>query len=297
MFMFLSIKRAIRHMRLKATAITLVLCLGGLFSASLPAAAQVREKPLWELGAGVGYISIPDYLGSDESRNYILPYPFVIYRGRIFRAEDNVATGRFFNNEIITVETSFYGSVPVSSDDNEAREGMPDLDPTFELGPSLKIKLFSSADKTFKLDLNLPTRMVFSTDFKSIGYEGLIFCPRLTMAKEDLFPGTGIDLGISAGPTFANRKYHRYFYEVAPEYTTPTRKAYTPTGGYTGTSFLVSMGKRISPFFFRAFFSIDYLHGTDFKDSPLVREKSSLMGGFSLTWIFRTSEETVVVED
>ncbi len=59
------------------TAILLVLCI------LLPQSAGSEEKPLWELGIGTGILRMPDYRGSDESRWYLLPYPYVIYRGHL----------------------------------------------------------------------------------------------------------------------------------------------------------------------------------------------------------------------
>ena len=39
--------------------------------AAAPAAAE--EPPLWELGAGVAALALPDYRGADEGRGYLLP--------------------------------------------------------------------------------------------------------------------------------------------------------------------------------------------------------------------------------
>ncbi|MFZ1980807.1 MAG: hypothetical protein WAU61_05820, partial [Smithella sp.] len=51
------------------------------FSFLLPGSEICEEKPLWELGVGLGLLQMPDYRGSDENRLYVLPYPYVIYRG------------------------------------------------------------------------------------------------------------------------------------------------------------------------------------------------------------------------
>ncbi len=51
-------------------------------------------------------------------------------------------------------------------------------------------------------------------------YEGLVFSPRLNFEKGDVIPGTGLYLGVSTGPMFADRGYHNYFYEVEPAYAT-----------------------------------------------------------------------------
>jgi outer membrane scaffolding protein for murein synthesis (MipA/OmpV family) len=256
--------------------------------------AHAQEKPLWELGAGVSYIRLPDYRGAGQSRNYVLPYPYAVYRGGFLRVEDNGISGRLFTSDRVTLDTSLYGSVPVRSKDNDAREGMPDLDPTFEMGPAIKIKLFTSDDRALKTTLTFPLRFVFSTDFTSVRYQGMVFSPRLNLDKEDLIPGTGVDLWVSAGPIFADRKYHDYFYEVDPKYATPVRPAYSAGSGYSGSSVLVSFGKKMEPFIFHIFVSADFLRGSIIEDSPLVRKKTSLMAGCSLSWVFMTSKEMVI---
>jgi len=53
----------------------------------LPNCAVCAEKPLWELGVGLAVIQMPDYPGADESRTYVLPYPYFIYRGDILKIE------------------------------------------------------------------------------------------------------------------------------------------------------------------------------------------------------------------
>ena len=53
--------------------------------AMLPLAAQAvaEDKPLWEFGLGAASLSFPAYRGSDQRRNFLLPVPYVIYRGEV----------------------------------------------------------------------------------------------------------------------------------------------------------------------------------------------------------------------
>jgi len=67
--------------------------------------------------------------------------------------------------------------VPVKSADNRARQGMPDLDPTLEIGPSLNLFLLHSELKKTYLDLRLPVRPVIDINAKYLGY---VFQPQLT---------------------------------------------------------------------------------------------------------------------
>jgi len=262
----------------------------------LPLQSFGAEKPLWELGVGAGFLMMPDYRGSNETRAYLLPFPYAVYRGGILRLEDKRISGRIFKTDRVTLDASGYGAVPVRSDDNDARAGMPDLDPTFEFGPALRIKLLDSIENRYKLSVALPIRAVFSTDFSSVRYEGLVFSPRLNFEKGDIIPGTGLYLGVSTGPMFADRGYHNYFYEVEPAYARGNRPAYTPNAGYSGSTLTVGLGKNYNQFIFHSFVSADFLQGAAFEGSPLVKTKTSWMGGFSVTWVFLKSEKKVTDE-
>lgn len=259
----------------------------------VPAGAQGAEKPLWEVGVGVAALRLPDYRGSDVYHNYLLPYPYLIYRGDILRVERERITGRIFETDRVLLDVSLFGSVPVKNDDNPDRRGMSDLDPTFEVGPSLDITLWEGRQQGYKVKLSLPIRAAFSTDFTSVRHEGWVFHPRLNFEKSDIIPGSGVNLGLSAGPMFADRGYHRYFYTVDAAYATAARPAYDAGGGYSGTSVSAGLNKKWDPLVLNAFVSWDYLKGAVFADSPLVKTESSWMCGFSVSWIFWKSSRMV----
>ncbi len=258
-----------------------------------PQSAESVEKPQWELGIGSGFIMMPDYRGSDEVRPYFLPFPYLVYRGGVLRLEDKRIAARLFRTDRFTLDASGYGAVPVRSKNNDAREGMPDLDATFEFGPALRVKLLRSIEHRYDLSLTLPLRAVFSTDFYTVRHEGFVFSPRLNFVKGDVIPGTGLYLGLSTGPMFADSGYHDFFYEVEPVYATFKRPAYSPAAGYSGTTLTLGLGKNYKQLIFGAFISADFLQGTAFEQSPLVKRETSLMGGMTVTWVFMKSEKTV----
>jgi outer membrane scaffolding protein for murein synthesis (MipA/OmpV family) len=254
------------------------------------------EKPLWELGVGLGLLQMPDYRGSDENRLYLLPYPYLVYRGDILKVDEQRISGQIFKTDRILLDFSGFGAVPVKSSNNSARTGMQDLDPTFELGPALRIKLWESKEDKFKLDLTFPVRAFFSTNFSSVSREGWVFSPRVNFVKDDLIPDTGLNMGISVGPMFADSGYHAYFYTVEPAYATSERPAYSAGGGYSGSTLTVGFGKEFNQFIVNAFVSADFLQGASFENSPLVKRETSFMSGISVSWIFFKSEKTVTVE-
>jgi outer membrane protein len=265
----------------------------GLLVFLSPVRALCEEKPLWELGAGVAALQMPDYRGSDHNRRYLLPYPYFVYRGDVLRVERERISGRIFETDRVLLDISFNGGVPVKSSDNPDRRGMADLDPTFEVGPSLTILLLEDRQDRYKLKLTVPVRAAFSTDFSSVHHEGWVFHPRLSFEKADMIPGFGVNVGLSAGPMFADQGYHRYYYTVDPAFATSSRAPYDAGGGYSGSTFTVGLNKALNPFILNAFVSLDYLKGAVFEESSLVKTQSSWMCGFTVSWIFLKSSERV----
>jgi outer membrane protein len=263
---------------------------------SLPNIAAGEEKPLWELGAGLALLQLPDYRGSDRNRIYLLPYPYFIYRGDILKVDRERVSGRIFKTDAVLLDISFFGHPPVKSSGNDTRSGMPDLDPTFELGPSLNITLLENRQDRYKLNLALPARAVFSTDFHSLRHEGWVFSPRLSLEKADFIAGTGLNLGVSAGPLFADRGYNSYYYSVDPAYATASRPAYDAGAGYAGSSITLGLNKGYKELVFSAFVSVTFLQGAVFEDSPLVKSSYSVMSGIAVSWIFLKSAKSVPAE-
>src|SRR4051794_27411025 len=91
--------------------------------------AAAQDLPLWELGAGVAYAYLPDYRGSDQYRNYLFPIPYFVYRGETQRVDRRGARTELFTGRNVSLNISASLSAPGRSEGNEARAGMPNLDP------------------------------------------------------------------------------------------------------------------------------------------------------------------------
>jgi outer membrane scaffolding protein for murein synthesis (MipA/OmpV family) len=170
---------------------------------------------------------------------------------------------------------------------------MPDLDPTLELGPSLNISLYRSAGDRASLELRMPLRAVVASDFTHASYQGVLFQPHVNLDVRGVFPGPGWNMGLLAGPLFADRRYHQYFYSVEPQFATPGRPAYEARGGYSGMQFIGSVSKRFQNYWVGAFVKADSLHGAAFEDSPLVKKKAAYTGGFAVAYVFAVSSRRV----
>jgi outer membrane scaffolding protein for murein synthesis (MipA/OmpV family) len=271
--------------------LTLVALLLAGFSAGHACAA---EKPLWELGLGMSALSFPDYRGSDESSLYAIPFPYVVYRGTFLKADRNGIRGTFFDSDRIELNVSVGASLPVKSDDNQARQGMPDLQPTVEIGPSLDLHLWRTHDRRATLDLRLPVRTAVTVQdgMHDIGW---VFSPRLNLDIVDVGGLAGWNMGLLAGPMVGSERNHDYFYSVAPQYATANRPAFDAKGGYAGSQFLISVSKRYPKYWLGAFARWDSLKGAAFADSPLVRSENYFAAGVGIAWILGESSTRVEV--
>ena len=258
--------------------------------------AGAKDLPLWEVGLGVGALAFPDYRGSDESRGYLLPVPYVVYRGEFLKADRNGIRGLLFDSDRVEFNLSLSASQPVSSRRNDARDGMPDLKPSIEFGPSLDLTLWRTDDRRTRLDLRLPVRAAFSIESnpRSLGW---IASPRINLDIEDVAGLPGWNLGVLAGPIYATRRQHEYFYSVAPRFATAERPAYRASGGYSGTQFLAAVSKRFPGYWVGGFARYDTLNGAAFEDSPLTRRKHAAFAGVAIAWIIGESATRVDADE
>jgi outer membrane scaffolding protein for murein synthesis (MipA/OmpV family) len=247
------------------------------------APAQAEPLPLWEVGAGAAVIDFPHYRGSDQRRTYVLPLPYLIYRGEFLRSDRGQVRGLFFESERVELHASISGSIPVDSDDNKARRGMPDLDPTFEIGPSLNVHLLRASQGRTSLDLRLPVRTVVATDFSSFHNKGWVFQPQLNVDLRDTALGPGWKLGLAAGPLYGDKRYHNTYYGVEERFATAQRPAYRAQGGYAGVQVLAAASRRFTHWWVGGFARWDTLSGAVFEDSPLVRQKHAFAVGIAVT--------------
>ncbi len=266
-------------------------------SCVIPGAAGGVELPQWELGAGIGVLSIPDYRGSDQERLYVFPIPYIVYRGDVLKVDRRAVRGVFYKSERFEVDTSFSGSPPARSSQNGARQGMPDLDAALEAGPSVKITLAETPDATFKSQLQLPLRAVIATDFTYLRSAGLVFNPRLNFDWGWGRTERRWSAGFAIGPVFADTRNYQYYYEVPPLYATPARPAYRPHGGYGGMQLALAATMRLGKVWVGAFSRIDSLHGARFEDSPLVKTRWSVSTGIAVSWVFGTSDVMVRTDE
>jgi outer membrane protein len=228
-----------------------------LFSAA-SAHAQERTLPLWEAGIGAAFFSTPAYPGADDRSNRGLALPYLLYRGKILRADQNGVGARLLNTDKVEFDIGFSGALPAHSDDVDARRGMPDLGTLVEFGPRVKYK-FADLGEHGRLRAELPLRAVIEA-------RG----------------------GLRA--VFGDRRVNRYFYEVAPQYATAERPAYQADGGLLLVRTGVSGTWRLNPDLrLFGFVRLESYSGAANEDSPLMRKSTAASVGMGFAWTFARS--------
>ncbi len=265
--------------------------LGFLLPLSVAAAAALAsgvvraDQPLWELGLGVGGLRLPHYRGSDQSRSWLLPVPYVVYRGAIFKADREGTRAVLLDTERFDFDLSLSASAPTSND-NIARRGMADLKPTLEFGPNLNLRL--AKDRNWALELRVPIRAAFTVERspRSIGFQA---APHLNVD----WRVADWNFGLQGGPLFGDQRRHAYFYDVQPQDVIAGRPGYRARGGFAGWTGNASVSRRFATVWTGFYLRGDSLSGAVFDDSPLVKTRSNWSAGFAVSYIFKTSEARV----
>lgn len=256
--------------------------------------SHAGELPLWEAGLGVTGLSMPDYRGSREQRDYLFPLPYVVYRGDILKLDRKGMRGLLFQSDRVELNISADGGVPVRSGRNSARVNMPNLDPTLQIGPSLDVCLVRDCDSDQAVQVRFPIRAVLASDFSRVQGIGFVANPQLNVDFKNLGPGKGWNFGFALGPLYASEQYHDYYYQVSPQYAVPTiRPSYDAQSGYSGSMIVMALSKRFDHIWFVSFARYDELSGAVFADSPLVKTRHAYMAGFGIAWVFGQSSTLV----
>ena len=254
--------------------------------------APTEAQPLWEFGVGGGLGETANYPSSSE-RNFIaLAAPYIVYRGDVFRVGGGGgARAVVVEEKDFEVDLSFGGAFSADSDDNTVREGMPELDFLFEVGPQFVYKVksydFDNGGKG-RLNARLQTRAVFSTDFSGIDSRGYVIEPELSYQQRGvLFEKTALNMSFSM--TYATEELQDYFYEVDQAFVTDNRAAFDAEGGYLGSRASLGISFPVSENI-RGFLggSVNFHAGAANEDSPLFEDDVTY--SFALGFVWRLYE-------
>ena len=77
-----------------------------------PRYGAAETRPLWEFGLGPGVVRFSDYPGSLSHRNYLLPFPYIRYRGKFLRSDRDGVRGIFVEQPRVSLNVSCVGRSP-----------------------------------------------------------------------------------------------------------------------------------------------------------------------------------------
>jgi outer membrane scaffolding protein for murein synthesis (MipA/OmpV family) len=252
----------------------LLLC----FNLAANADDDTDDEKVWELGVGLGGQYLPDYRGSSHSRALVLPFPMLRYNGEYLKADEDGIRSELVLSEKLRLDVSAESALVIGADDNTAREGMPELLPGFQIGPSL------IAELNEQWSLHLPVRLVAASDLSRFDNAGWVFNPYLQYHWQ---PPNKWQYKLRLGLLWGNEDYHEYYYGVAQRYQTTQRAAYDAKEGYSGTVMLLSIRRRVGQWWFGGTLRYDNLQGSEMRDSPLLERDHSAALTFGAGWFFQ----------
>lgn len=259
--------------------------------------SDAQGQPLWEIGVFAASFDAPQYPGSSINETNTFAAPFVIYRGDIFRIGDGAAARAVaIDTDWLELDLSVEAAFNADSEDNPIRQGMPDLDYLFEIGPQLTLHLARWQDEqgdNGRLSLQLQARSVFSTNLTNLNQRGYVFHPELVYTQQRLF-ASPVNLFVSVAPLWASERLHDYFFEVAPEFSNEARARFDASGGYLGSELTLALAWQYSSDV-RVFFGGQWQFHQGFanRDSPLFQDNSTLSVGLGVAWQLYQSDQKV----
>lgn len=271
--------------------IALPLCMGGMLATG--ATAQVApdplapDEPLWEVRLGGTGLQGPVYPGASETKLNGVVAPLFIYRGDRFRVGE-YGVARAIASESKSFELDLSLDAAYSASDAEAREGMPDLDYLFQIGPQAIWHAmdtgWTEAGERRQLSVFLPVRGVAASDFSYIEHAGWLAEPAITYRSQksgELRSSWSATLFAS----FADEQLMDRLYGVAPQFATLDRPAYVAEGGYLSTGARVSWTRELNDDF-QVFLTWQgrTFSGSANEDSPLLQEDFTNAVSVSFVW-------------
>ncbi len=256
--------------------------------ALVPAVAAELNLPLWEAGIGAAVFNTPAYPGASDRSNRGLVLPFLLYRGKVLRADQQGVGARLLDTDKVEFDIGFAGALPSRSDDVEARRGMPDLGTLVEFGPRVKYK-FADLGEAGRLRFELPVRAVIEAR-GGLRRQGWTTEPRFVWERRG--DGGRWTMEAQVGAVFGDRRIHGYFFDVAPQYATADRPAYRAGSGLmlvrTGVFGTVRVNPDVRAF---AFVRLDSYAGNANRESPLFRKDVGASAGVGLAWTLARSSK------
>lgn len=262
---------------------------------ALPAPAQAdgpaggmaddgRTLPLWEAGLAAFGVQGPAFPGAAQRTRNGLVVPYLLYRGRVLRADRDTVGLRAARTERLELDLGFAGSFGSAASDTDARRGMPAIGTLVEFGPRLRWRIGPAFGG--RLVATLPLRGVFDLS-DGFGHRGLALEPALGWSTR----AAGVNLGASVGLLIADRRLADTFYGVSPAFATPARPAYGARAGLVATRLSFSASRPlVRDWVVFGFARVDSVSRAANRTSPLVDTPGGTAVGLGVAWTFSRSD-------
>ena len=254
---------------------------------------QKSQKPKYEVGFGAIRLDVPNYPGASKSTPRTIPFPWVIYRGDILRADEEGTRAKFLEGDSLELGLSFGFNFAIKSDDNEARVGMPDTDTLVGIGPGLIYRLLKD-DPLQRVNFGIGLRGNLATNFAdSLRYQGLILEPYVRYWRK-LSSDIPVTVFTSLSASISDQDYADFFYTVKNQYETSTREAYKAKSGLIDLAFSLGfsydISKKASIFSGATYSNLSVAAN---KKSDLVEEEHNIGFIVGFAWLFYESDTMV----
>lgn len=240
------------------------------------------------LGAGLGVASLPHYPGSDENDDYFLPLPYIDFMSDRLSVNDKGVHAELINADKIQLDFDITGSFPVSSDDNTARIGMPDLGFFVEIGPEVSLRIIEK--QNYYISFDIPIRASFELlgedetfDDKFLQDSGYILEPRVHYEAKNGSLSYDFDIGI----IWASEDYQSKFFSVNEEFVTTDRAFYKSRSGLMGHRLSSTVKYDTDNWLILSYAKYIDLSSGKNELSPLIKKNDYLLGGIGFVRKFK----------
>jgi len=268
--------------------LTLFMCFA-INSVALASETKDDSDYVFELGVGIGHSSMPEYIGSEESKSYTVPFPYIYYRNKDLKIDRDSFTSMEFYNGRLRFGLDYGVNLPLDSEENDARRGMHDLDFVFMVGPKVELCLAIHCNKDYPLRAYASYLKPIITQSES--WNDLDWVSRIGIKYDEKFIesekyGT-VYFTSSARVQYQGARYSGYYYGVTGEESLFDRPVYKSKSGFGGYQLSSGVRWRVGNWWIGAFAQYLNIGSAEVADSPLVTDPSNIRAGFAFAWIFK----------
>lgn len=259
------------------------------------AAAQEGDGeplPLWDYGIALAYLRFPYYPASEQTKVWYLPVPTFQYRGEILRSTQKEGTRAYFlKSDTWSVELGGSGVVEVKSDETFARQGMPDIPWSLQLGPKA---VYRDGEGT---EVNLGIYQSIVTDFNRAKTNGAIYEGQILHSWFYPVEKSNAKTTVIAGLGGATQEYMATYFDVRAEDATSQRPRYESRSGFLSYELLLVQSFKYRKYSYFAYLNAERFELSANRASPLHRTDLNLSATVGLTYVLGESERKAMPED